>query len=188
MEITHLTPAERRVWWAFPLGEGVDFRDGEDDDPEGGASWGPERTVRAEVLRALLLAGPVRDGEIAGLRLTGARVTGRLRLTFGVAEHPVLLRACHFEQRPSLHGAQLRALVISDSVLPGLDAGALRTDGALRLTGSRTAGPVRLAGARISGALFLDGARLGTARGAVRGGQLLVGGRKTALLLAFEER
>ncbi|MGW2325718.1 membrane-associated oxidoreductase [Streptomyces sp. NPDC001700] len=162
MEITDLTPAERRVWRAFPLGEGVDFRDSEDDDPEDGASWGPDRTIRGDVLRALLLAGPVRDGEVAGLRLIGARVTGRLRLTFGVAEHPVILRSCHFEQRPSLHGAQTRALVISDSVLPGLDAGALRVDGALRLTGSRTAGPVRLAGARISGALFVDSVRLGT--------------------------
>lgn len=67
MEITDPTPAEQRVREAFPLGEGVDLRDGADDDPAAGASWGPERTVRAEVLRALLLDGPVREGRIAGL-------------------------------------------------------------------------------------------------------------------------
>jgi hypothetical protein len=162
VEITDLTPAERRVWRAFPLGEGVDFRDGEDEDPEDGASWGPDRTVRAEVLRALLLAGPVRDGEVAGLKLTGARITGELRLKYGVAEHAVRLRSCHFEQTPQLYGARLRVLALSGSALPGLDAGTLHTEGVLRMTGCRTTGPVRLAGARISGALFLDGARLGT--------------------------
>jgi hypothetical protein len=67
VDIADLTPAERRVWEAFPLGEGVDFREDADDDPAAGASWGPERTVRAEVLRALLLDGPVRDDRIVGL-------------------------------------------------------------------------------------------------------------------------
>src|SRR5436309_4251468 len=141
MEISDLTPAERRVWRAFPRGEGVDFRDGVDDDPGKGASWGPERTVRAEVLRALLLNGPVRDGEIAGLKLTGARITGRLHLMYGMVEHAIRLRHCHFEKRPNLYGAQLRALVISDSVLPGLTAGTLRVDVVLRLSCSRITGP-----------------------------------------------
>lgn len=30
MEINTLTPAERRVWDAFPTGEGVDFRTADD--------------------------------------------------------------------------------------------------------------------------------------------------------------
>lgn len=38
MGITDLTPAERRVRDAFPLGEGVDFREGDDEDPAQGAS------------------------------------------------------------------------------------------------------------------------------------------------------
>nr|WP_187279028.1 hypothetical protein [Streptomyces lavendulae] len=46
-DLTDLTPAERRVRHAFPLGEGVDFREGDDDDPGRGADWGPERTLRA---------------------------------------------------------------------------------------------------------------------------------------------
>jgi hypothetical protein len=79
-----------------------------------------------------------------------------------MVEHAVRLRSCHFEQRPNLYGAQIRALVLSDSVLPGLTAGTLRVDGVLRITCCRIAGPVRLAGAQISGAFFLNGARLGT--------------------------
>ncbi|MEU5001206.1 membrane-associated oxidoreductase [Streptomyces sp. NPDC021622] len=161
MEITDLTPAELRVWRAFPLGAGVDFRESPDDDPRAGGSWGPERTVRAEVLRALLLNGPMRDGEIAGLKLTGARITGRLDLMYGTVEHPVRLRSCHFEETPNLYGAQVRALVLSDSVLPGLTAGTLRVELVLRITCCRIAGPVRLAGAQITGAFFVNGAELG---------------------------
>ncbi|MFF4207970.1 membrane-associated oxidoreductase [Streptomyces sp. NPDC001796] len=162
MEITDLTPAERRVWEAFPLGEGVDFREGEDEDPTEGASWGPERTLRAEVLRALLLDGPERDGRIAGLKVRGARITGRLDLKYGTVGHPVRLRFCHFEEAPDLYGAQVVALVLSDSVLPGLTAGNLRAEGVVRITCCRVTGPVRLAGAKLSGALFANGARLGS--------------------------
>ncbi|MFF4346565.1 hypothetical protein [Streptomyces sp. NPDC001530] len=162
MEITDLTPAERRVWEAFPRGEGVDLREGT-DDPAAGASWGPERTVRAEVLRALLIDGPDHDGEIAGLKLTGARITGQLHLMYGTVGHAVRLRSCSFEQAPNLYGAQIRALVLSDSVLPGLTAGTLRVDGVLRLSCCRITGPVRLQGARLSGAFFVNGAELGRA-------------------------
>ncbi|MEV8316406.1 membrane-associated oxidoreductase [Streptomyces sp. NPDC059900] len=162
MEITDPTPAEVRVREAFALGEGVDFRESPDEDPRAGGSWGPERTVRAEVLRALLIDGPTRDGEIAGLKLWGARITGRLDLMYGTVEHPVRLRSCHFEETPNLYGAQVRALVLSESVLPGLTAGTLRVELVLRITCSRITGPVRLAGAQISGAFFANGAELGT--------------------------
>ncbi|MGW1163972.1 membrane-associated oxidoreductase [Streptomyces sp. NPDC002550] len=161
MEITDLTPAERRVRDAFPLGEGVDFRESDDEDPAQGASWGPERTLRAEVLRALLLDGPVRGDRIAGLKVWGARITGVLQLMYGTVDHPVRLRACHFDETPNLYGANIPALVLADSVLPGLTAGTLRVGGALRITCCRVTGPVRLAGAKISGAFFANGALLG---------------------------
>ncbi|WP_338672011.1 membrane-associated oxidoreductase [Streptomyces sp. SCSIO 30461] len=161
MEISDLTDAERRVWEAFPHDLAVDFRDDPQEDPDGGASWGPERTVRAEVLRALLLDGPSRDGEIAGLKVWGARVTGQLDLKYGTVGHGIRLRACYFEQAPELYGATVRALVLSESVLPGLSGGALRADLVLRLTCCRITGPVRLSGAQVR-ALFINGARLGS--------------------------
>ncbi|MGW1882242.1 membrane-associated oxidoreductase [Streptomyces sp. NPDC001970] len=161
MEITDLTPAERRVWEAFPHGEGVDFRESADEDPGTGASWGPERTVRAEVLRALLLDGPSQNGEIPGLKVWGARVTGQLNLRYGTVEHGLRLRSCHFEQPPQLYGARVPALVLTDSVLPGLSAGNLHVDMVLRLTCCRIAGHVMLSGAQVH-AFFLNGARLGS--------------------------
>lgn len=87
----------------LPKGEPVDFREGgaegdTADNPATGSDWGPERTVRASVLRAVLLGAPHEDGEIPRLRLSGARVTGQLRLAYAVVDHPLHLRYCHFEE------------------------------------------------------------------------------------------
>lgn len=160
MEINDLTPAEEQVWRAFPLGESVDFRTAEDEDVALGGDWGPERTVRAEVLRALLLNGPQEAGEIASLSLAGARITGRLDLQYATIDHPVRLRYCHFDDVPRFYACRLRELNFGDSVLPGLTAHAMRVDGVLRMTRSRFRGVVRLAGAKISGSLFMEGAEI----------------------------
>ncbi|MET3986235.1 membrane-associated oxidoreductase [Streptomyces sp. PvR034] len=162
MELTDLTPAERRVWDAFPRGERVDVREAPDEDAAAGAAWGPERTVRAEVLGALLLGGTAAEGQVAGLNLKGFRVTGKLNLKYAVVEHAIRLRGCWFERKPLLYGAQLRALVLSDSALPGLTAATVTVDVVLRLSCCRITGPVRLAGSRIAGGLFLTRAVIGT--------------------------
>ncbi|MBT2466803.1 membrane-associated oxidoreductase [Streptomyces sp. ISL-66] len=161
MEITDLTPAERRVWEAFPRGEGVDFREDPDETGAQGHTWGPERTLRAGVLSALLLNGPTRNGQVAGLNVRGARITGKFDLKFAVVEHAIRLRACWFERKLLLYGSQLRALVLSDSTLPGLTAATVSVDIALRLSCCRITGPVRLQGARITGGLFLQRAVIG---------------------------
>ncbi|MET7575608.1 membrane-associated oxidoreductase [Streptomyces sp. NPDC005492] len=160
MEINELTAAEEQVWRAFPLGESVDFRTAEDEDVADGRDWGPERTVRAEVLRALLLNGPQEAGEIASLSLAGARITGMLDLQYATIDHPVRLRYCHFDEAPRCYAARLRELNLGDSVLPGLTAHAMRVDGVLRLTRARFHGLVRLAGAKIAGSLYLEGAEI----------------------------
>ncbi|MFF0519291.1 hypothetical protein ACFYTC_11355 [Actinomadura nitritigenes] len=159
MEPIDLTPVERRVWRAFPTGRPVDLRDG-DDDPENGAAWGAERTVRAGVLRKLLL-GPAADGEIAALRLSGARISGRLDLRYASVAHPVRMAGCRFDEAPELYGAHLRQLNLSGCFLPGLVAQTLKVDGVLRMTDCRVPGQVRLGGARLAGAFFLERARLG---------------------------
>ncbi|WOX25435.1 membrane-associated oxidoreductase [Streptomyces solicathayae] len=162
MEINDLTPAERRIWEAFPRDEGVDFREHPDEDPGTAASWGPERTLRAEVLRALLLDGPTQDGAIPGLKVTGARITGVLHLKYGDVDHPVRLRGCHFDERPDFYAARVRTLVLSDSVLPGLEASNLRVDVSLRLSCCRINGPLRLSGAQVANGVFLNDAVIGT--------------------------
>ncbi|RII18440.1 hypothetical protein DSC45_11025 [Streptomyces sp. YIM 130001] len=166
MEITDPTPAELRVLEAFPRGDRLDFRpppegDSASDAPALGADWGPERTVRAEVLRALLLGGPRLDGEIPALRIAGARIVGHLRLHYATIDCTVSFLACHFDRPPLLFGAQVRRWYLGECVLPALHAGTLRTEGDLVLSDARIRGQVRLAGARIGGALFLERTRIG---------------------------
>ncbi|MGI5448808.1 membrane-associated oxidoreductase [Streptomyces sp. CA-243310] len=161
MEINELTPAERRVWDAFPRGEGVDFRTSPDEDSSDGGSWGPERTLRAEVITALVLSGAPATGQVPGLNVRGARITGKLDLKYAIVPYGIRLRGCWFERKPLVHGAQLRALVLSDSTLPGLTGATVSVDIALRLSCCRITGPVRLQGARISGGLFIRRAVLG---------------------------
>lgn len=159
MEINDLTPAEEQLWHAFPKGEPVDFRAPDDEDAATGADWGPERTVRASVLRALLLSTPP-DGEIPTLRLSGARITGRLSLMYAVVEHPLHLRYCHLDESPDLYGSRLRLLNLRGSVLPAINLASARIDGPLRMTDCRVHGPVKLAGSQIAGALFMERAEL----------------------------
>ncbi|CAL9582499.1 hypothetical protein SUDANB58_05065 [Streptomyces sp. enrichment culture] len=160
MESTDLTPAEARVWRAFPRGEFVDFRTSPEEDAGEGGGWGPERTVRAAVLRALLLTAPRENGEIPSLDLSGARITGGLHLQYATVDQPVRLKNCHFEEVPRLYGCRLRELNLSESALPGLVAHAVRVDGVLRMTRARFRGTVRLSGAEIAGSLYLEGAEV----------------------------
>lgn len=151
MEINDLTPAELRVWQAFPRGEAVDFRGAEDE---------AQRTVRAAVLRALLLDGPVQSGEVAALKVAGARITGVLNLRYATVDSVVRLSHCHFDDVPDLSGAELKYLNLTGSHLPGLASARIRVDGGLRLTDCRFRGPVRLGGAQVAGALYLDRAEV----------------------------
>jgi hypothetical protein len=164
MKILELTPFEREVWNAFPNGRRVTGPGADEEAAERGDSWGAERSVRAEVLRKLLLSDHPTNGEIAALRLTGVRVTGRLSLRYATVPYPISLQGCHFERTPNLYGMRVRQLNITRCYLPNLDAPTIRVDGVLRITGCRIPGEVRLGGAKISGAFFLDDADLGRER------------------------
>jgi hypothetical protein len=132
MDTAGLTDAEERVCQAFSRREKVDFRRPGDAGAENGHQWAAERTVRAEVLRNLLLSGTAEEGEITGLLISGARVTGVLDLMYARIEHPIVLRVCHFDHAVILHGAQLRQLNLEWSYLPGLNASRIQVDGVLR--------------------------------------------------------
>lgn len=161
MEISDLSEAERQVWDAYPRGRTVDFRERHREPADSGADWGPERTVRAEVIRALLIDGPRQAGETPVLRLYGARISGKLDLEYAEVAGAIHLWSCYFDGELDLYGAQLRQLNLGWSVLPDLYGTGLRVDGSVRMTGVRVRGAIRLGGARIAGAFFLDGARVG---------------------------
>ncbi|AXK34932.1 oxidoreductase [Streptomyces armeniacus] len=163
-----LTPPERALWNAFPVGEHIDLRTGrpEDDALDAGPRRGPARTVRAAVLAALLLGGnEERRGAVPALRLSGARITGHLTLDGAEIRHLLRLEDCWFEEAVSLEGASTLALVLTRCRIPGLLAPAARIEGRLDLRGSlieqvERRNALRLTHAQIGGGLRLDGATL----------------------------
>ncbi|MFE5004747.1 membrane-associated oxidoreductase [Streptomyces sp. NPDC056696] len=163
MEINNLTPAELRVWEAFPRGEAVDFFEACGEFPEDRELSLPERTLRASFLRRLLLRSDREEGHTAEVWVAGARITGHLYLGYSTIDVPVHLEGCAFEEAPNFYGAQIRQLELPRSTMPALHAATVRIDGILRISGCRIPGAVRLGGARIAGAFFLDGAELGRA-------------------------
>ncbi|MFG3441163.1 hypothetical protein ACGF0J_28265 [Nonomuraea sp. NPDC047897] len=184
-----LTKAERKLWNAFPTGETVALgpvmggpstggpssggpSSGDpstggsvalagQNAPEDGDAWGPERTVRADVITSLLLgAREAATGSVAAVRLRGARITGSLAIIGGTVEHDLDLKGCHLDQPVLLTGTTTRSVRLTDCALPGLSGGGMRVAGHLSLSGSTVTGTVRLARAQFESGLWLAGTRI----------------------------
>ena len=180
-----LSATEQRVWDAFPQGELVDLRTGDPalDDPAEAARWSADRTVRGEVLAALLLgACPAALGSVAAVRLIGARISGELRIDHGLVSALLLLRACRVDGRIDLDGATTGAidlrgsrltrlsaygavvqgqLDLSDTVITGLSDGPGRGLSAVHGDGARIEGGLFASRARVTGSFCLINAQVG---------------------------
>ncbi|MGQ4437816.1 oxidoreductase [Streptomyces sp. SAS_260] len=186
-----LTSPERELWDAFPQGRRVDLRTGvpEDDCVTEGGQWDSARTVRAAVIVALLLgARAVQPGTVAGLRLAGARISGRLNLAGAQITYVLWLEDCWFEESVDLLGASTQTLVITGSWVPGIEADSACVEGNLDLrrsvVESLTSSPfnhvstaLSLSDARVTGGMFLNGARINAPGGwAIAAGGLVMEG------------
>ncbi|WP_221352754.1 oxidoreductase [Streptomyces beigongshangae] len=166
LQYDDLTQPERAVWDAFPEGRLVDLRSGvpgADDPRQGqGHGWGPERTVRAEVLAALLLgANPAPPGALAALRLEGARVVGTLDLAGADIAQTIRLDSCRLEEPVGLRGCTTRSIRLAGCWVPGVEASMARIEGRLNLNGTTVEGSrLSLINTHISGELVLSEATL----------------------------
>jgi hypothetical protein len=164
-----LSDAERRLWDAFPAGEFVDLasvkigigRTAGENAPVDGDSWGPERTVRAEVIRSLLLgAYEVGAGSAPAVRLRGARITGPLEILGGAITHELVLSGCHLDEPVRFTGSTTRTIRMTDCRLPGFSGGGMRVVGHLSLSGSYVAGTLRFGRAQFDSGLWLGGTKV----------------------------
>lgn len=114
--------------------------------------------VPATAIRDLLRSG---DVDPRGLRVRGARITGRLDLSFVSTSTALRLDDCVFEEPLFLLDAELRALSLDGSTLPALHAENLRTR-SLTMENTRCTGIIDLETARIDGSLTLPGATAGS--------------------------
>jgi hypothetical protein len=161
-----LTPAETRVWNASLNGRFQDFSGGQAalDDPRNGATWGPERTVRAQFLRQLLTVPlSANSPPLRGVYVRGARISGELDLRSATLLGALSLRACYLEEPLTLSDASAIAVLLGGSYVPKLDGRHLSCRGDVRLNaGFSSHEGVELMGARIGGRLDLIGAHLWT--------------------------
>jgi hypothetical protein len=119
-------------------------------------------TIRAEVLRKLLLGGFKAPLDPRGIRLRGACITGTLDLTHVRASVGMELRDCKIVKPLLLEHAHLPWLTLTGSSAPALDGDNLRVDSAMSLRGLRVCGRggVNLWDARIGGPLSLSDSEL----------------------------
>ncbi|MFD7455007.1 oxidoreductase [Kitasatospora sp. NPDC059827] len=158
------TDTERELWEAFREGEVFERRCGRDDidDPFGDSPWGPERTVGADVLAHLLLAGPQPTaGRVASLRMSGVKVTGSLNLAGGHLERYVELRGCRFDHKILISEASATTLRMVECAIPRIEASRLSTTGDLHLARCRIPEGIRLTDAKIGTDLLLNQAVIG---------------------------
>ncbi|MEU8512186.1 oxidoreductase [Kitasatospora sp. NPDC048722] len=161
------TDTEKELWEAFRQGDVFDrrARKSAEDDPYGSAEWGSERTVRAEVLARLLLAGPTAaPGRVSSLRMNGVNVTGALNLAGGRINQYVELYGCRFEHKVLMSEAEASTVRMVDCLIPRLEASRLATTGDLHLARCRIPEGVRLTDAKIGTDLLLNVTHLGSDR------------------------
>ena len=125
--------------------------------PEKGSA---DNTIRAGLIRALLLGTGDCTPPARGLRIVDAWITGKLDLAGEALNVPLGLIHCTLEEDVLLMDCTLPALYMPGTHLPKLDAHRLHCNGPLHLrAGFQAAGLVDLSGAEIGGQLACAGGK-----------------------------
>src|SRR5215471_12585874 len=169
MKVSDFTMCECKVREAAATRTLVDLRVGDPalDAPEKGTEWGPERSVRAEVIADLLIGnGEAASVPVRGVRVQGARITGELDLEASTLRCPLALLDCSFDSAINLNEATAASVRLSGSHVPAIHARQLRTRGDLRLDeGFCASEGVDLEGAHIGGQLICSGGHFSNTSG-----------------------
>jgi hypothetical protein len=157
-------------------GERLDLAPGDEAIDEAAMrSWGDSRTCRASVIRDILCGRLAADPDPHGLRLRGAKITGRLDLENVITDINLELEGCLLEEGVLAADARLRAFGLEACQIehpaaePPLDGTRLTCSvlslGRARVIGHAKPGAVRLGSAHIGGQLNCTGAKLRNASG-----------------------
>ena len=147
-------PAELRLIQACREGDDTIFSM---ERPEKGSA---DNTIRAGLIRALLLGTGDCTPPARGLWIEGAWITGKLDLQGEALPVPLVLLNCTLEEDVMLRDCTLPALHLTGTHLPKLDAQRLQCNGPLHLrAGFQATGLVDLTGATIDGQLDCAGGK-----------------------------
>ena len=157
-----LTAAERQLIAQLVSGDVANCTTGDAaaDDPAKADAWGPERTIRAEVLAFLCTDQRAADAtHWRGIQVRGARITGRLNLAAANLARRLVLTACDFPDGIDLDDAHLPALDLSESLIEAINARNLTVAHDVLLRRVIVRGGTMLIGANIGGRLDCSGGR-----------------------------
>ncbi len=147
-------PAELRLIQACREGDDTIFSM---ERPEKGSA---DNTIRAGLIRALLLGTGDCTPPARGLWIEGTWITGKLDLQGEALPVPLVLLNCTLEEDVMLRDCTLPALHLTGTHLPKLDAQRLQCNGPLHLrAGFQATGLVDLTGATIDGQLDCAGGK-----------------------------
>jgi hypothetical protein len=141
--------------------------------PEKGSA---DNTIRAGLIRALLLGTGDCTPPARGLGIEGAWITGKLDLAGEALPVPLGLIHCTLEEDIVLRDCTLPALYMPGTHLPKLNAQRLQCNGSLHLSdGFQATGLVDLVGAEIDGQLSCNGGKFLAERKALNCSAVTVG-------------
>jgi hypothetical protein len=129
------------------------------NDPAHADKWGHEREIRADLIRWLCVDPDAsRMVDPAGIRILGARITGRLNLSRVRVPFPIVLRNCAVPERISLAATVVPSLDLGGGHIDEMDAPGIEVDNDLKLDAKfQAAGEINVAEARIGGSLTSSG-------------------------------
>jgi hypothetical protein len=170
-----LSAAEQRVWDAFPDRSLADLGNGA-NDLGGAEKWGTDRTVRGEVIAALLLgAWRPKAGRVPSVRLAGARITGAIDVRDGDVIASLDLNGCYLDCAPAFDDATCRQVRLDGCVLPGFSGRRMQVRSNLFFESCEIGGPIVIRNARIQGSLHLCDSHLdGAGKNALSAGGIQV--------------
>src|SRR5215831_6876089 len=144
--------------------------DDPDNDPSRASGkqheWGPDRQIRAELIRWICVDRRARDCvDPVGVQIHAAKVVGELSLAHIAVPFPLHLRLCFLADDASLYATEIPLLDLSGSWIRSLNAEAVNVRGNIQLRDSFHAdGEVRLTNAQIGGNLECSGTFINPAR------------------------
>jgi hypothetical protein len=162
----NLSEAEAKLLRAAPKGEEAargpspDFKDPA-NDPAKADDWGPEREVRAGLIRWLCVDRNAASAiDPRGIQIHAARIVGPLDLSSVAVPFPLCLWRCYLTDHANLISSHLPALNLTGSRVRSIIAdGASISGGLLLRYGFSAEAEVRLVGAQIGGDLDCNGGR-----------------------------
>src|SRR6266852_9948067 len=160
-----LTVAERKLLHAAPMRALAWL--GPDDDPDSRANdtadaahWGPERTVRASIL-GWLASDPDASRFVhpSGLGLAGARIDGKLDLSYATVDKPITIVRCFMPDGIDLSSAHIEDFEVRRSRTGSIDGdmSVIHRDLSFQMGDY---GAMSFMRAKVEGSLDLSGARI----------------------------